>query len=634
MEIQAKVKKKAAFFDVEHKIGLIVFLIMGLIGIPWASFNSNAAQTPALTRASVNKSRVKLAFDPHTGLQVEAFDPTIYGTKITVAHASREIIVRFLNTVDIKTKFGANPDSQEFKVSDITSGLPQSEISALKSFSVASIEKVVKNPTGDDKWFVTNLYKLTISSGISISSAMQGICSDDTIVLYCEPNYKFDPAVFSQDAANSSGPATTQKAVTIGIVDQPFPANYVQVASSLGLPAISSGQIMPGADTPATESANALLVAAAIYKANPNAQFKFWGVCGANCSESAIAKAIVDAVNQNVNAIYLGQATLFPKDVVPEAIKTAAEYALSKGVVVVAPTGNVNSTATAYASDVVKTAILGASTRSKNRILLADDCKTVGGVNACIGGNTQPAGAGPVTPARPSASGINQGLTTPPKPASSPTAGSPNAPPKPAGGAGQTLVQIIDPNTGKLLPAADPGKTWVRQGLNGPMIQIPISNLPNGGRPSGPGAPGNSALMYPSAGPGNYMTQSGLQYIGGPQFVAGPQSHDNPYNQTGIMQPSASNPYGAGYAIMQYAANGQQQMIGYSLVNPYGGNSSPITPGSPGSGSGNAPSISADGSRADFGSGGAGPRGGDGGPAPGGGAPSLGGDPGGSGGPF
>ncbi len=343
----AKVTKKTALLDIEHKIGLAVFILIGIIGIPLTLANSSKNNP---------NTHVKTAQVAHPALQVGYFDPSIYKAESDVDHAPGEIIVRYYNNVKIQTRGGVNQDTSPFQIDDITSSTPSDVVNNLKKVSISSIEKVFPNTnpnTNSAKTFISNVYKVKLAHETNIAGVMQTLCGNSQITIYCEPNYTFSLAIPSgtpQKIAAYRAPPNTLRTNTannahrakVALIDSPLPTNYAQLAGNIGLPSISQEQILPGGESPRTDTLtnHALQAAGEINQTNPNTEVIFSGACGDTCANDSIAKGIVYAADNNASVIYIGATGSFPKGIEPLSIISAADYALSRGVRVVATTGN------------------------------------------------------------------------------------------------------------------------------------------------------------------------------------------------------------------------------------------------------------------------------------------------------
>ncbi|HVZ12361.1 MAG TPA: hypothetical protein VG965_05000 [Patescibacteria group bacterium] len=338
--------KETKFLDLEHKIGIAVFVLLTLVAIP-------------VTVVSVKKTQDDRshAAEPQNNLQLGYFDPSYFGVMSSVAHVDNEVLVRYNNSVNIKTRTGVNPSTDTFQVADITGGLPNNTLNNLKSLSVASIESAYKEPTAQNtqwgKTYISNTYRVKLNQGQDLVAAMNKLCSDGKVTMYCEPNYKFTPATNPNGGQTSPTSGKVLAATTtnqsrpsalIAIVDTPLPVNYNDIANAFGF-SISNSQIQPAIEGTRDDNYkyHAIFAAAAGYATNPGVKYIFEGACGTTCSNSSLAQGIIDAVNKNAKVIYIGEANTFPKGVVPMSIASAVGYAVANGAKVVAPIVNPSS---------------------------------------------------------------------------------------------------------------------------------------------------------------------------------------------------------------------------------------------------------------------------------------------------
>ncbi len=343
-------KKHYPFLDIEHKISLLVFALLAIVGISLTFFINNSTKRILFTTESSNS------------LQISSFNPSYFGQKLSVPHTDNEMIVRYRPTVDIQA---GSQGSSSFKPSDITGGIPQEAIDALKQIGVTSMEKVIKNASTTStaaQTYISNIYKLTLSPGADLTAAMQAVCTDSSIEMYCEPNYKLSLATQPSSAGvgQLSTVATTgdPRGGKIALVDAPLPVGYNAAAQAMGMPSISQSQVMSGAEAPRTDQylGHSLAIAIELFSVDSITPIIYAGACGDLCSNSDIANAIVYSSDNGAKVIYLGISGNFPQGVEPLSINSAVSYAKSKGAAVVI--ANINSSLTSYASQHKKLSLL------------------------------------------------------------------------------------------------------------------------------------------------------------------------------------------------------------------------------------------------------------------------------------
>ncbi len=319
-------KKHHPLFEKSHKIGILVFLLFFVLGIPLTVVA--AKNSPYL-----NSTGVEVAGNT---LQMEAFNPTISGLRAKLPHVDGQALVRYTNAVTIKTTGG---NTSPFTPDDIISGLPPTYLQSLKSIPVSSIERigpaVVSGATEANK-YIANTYLVSFPTDKDLTKVLDTLCSDGSITMYCEPNYKFSIVqAFSPDVIQTQSPSGL-KNITFGIVGAPLPSDYSSIASSLNLPMISQNQIMP--DTEEGSSSNSLETASYIHAALPDSKFLYAGACGSDCAISSISHGIIFSVDKGANMVYLSERAPFPQGIEPYSLKSAIYYALTKKVGVIAAT--------------------------------------------------------------------------------------------------------------------------------------------------------------------------------------------------------------------------------------------------------------------------------------------------------
>ena len=102
-------KKYTPNLEIEHKIGIFVFIFLGILAIPLTIYGNKSSIN---TFSSVTR-------DSQPNMQIASFNPTLFGKKSEVAHIPGEIIVKFHNSVEIKTRPQVNQDARAFRISDI-----------------------------------------------------------------------------------------------------------------------------------------------------------------------------------------------------------------------------------------------------------------------------------------------------------------------------------------------------------------------------------------------------------------------------------------------------------------------------------------------------------------------------------